>query len=203
MKKQLFYLLSISMVFMLSSCINSKSVPKTDKQINKWFSDQKWEQGWDVKVDESLNIKDFATYYFKHPDRWNKAFKFLATTDLKNIKTGKYELDGENLFASVSEYESKNEENVKIEAHKIYADIQYVISGEEQMGVLPLEKMNPFIPYNDKHDIAFFKTDMTNYYRHADSSNFFIFFPNDAHRPGVKIVGNTPIKKVVIKVKLQ
>jgi len=63
--------------------------------------------------------------------------------------------------------------------------------------------MKPLISYNDKNDVAFFKTDMTNYYRHADPSTFFIFFPNDAHRPGVKIAGNTPIKKVVIKVKLQ
>ena len=97
---------------MLSSCSNSKSsksVSKTDEQINKWFSEQKWEQGWNVKVDESLNIKDFATYYFKHPVRWNKAFKFLATTDLKNINTGKYELDGKNLFASVSEYAPEDE----------------------------------------------------------------------------------------------
>jgi len=218
MKIKVFYLLSLCIISLLCSCKNSKSSKtsesasvksittesktKSDKDINDWFTAKVWKQGWNVKADESLNIKDFAYYYFKNPDRWNKAFKFLAKNNLKAIKTGKYEIDGKNLFAAVSEYESKDENNAKIEAHKKYADIQYVITGEEQIGVLPLENMKPFIPYSDKKDVEFFKTDMTNYYHHADSSNFFIFFPNDAHRPGVKIDKNTPIKKIVIKVKL-
>jgi len=182
--------------------IYTQSEPKSDKEINEWFTSKVWEQGWNVKVDESLNIKDFAYYYFKNPERWKKAFEFLAKTNLKTIETGTYEIDGKNLFAAISEYDSKDEDNAKIEAHKKYADIQYVISGKEQMGVLPLDSMKPFIPYSEKNDIAFFKTDITNYYHHANPSNFFIFFPNDAHRPGVKIDKNTPIKKVVIKVKL-
>jgi len=218
MKIKVFYLLSLCTILFLCSCKNSKSSktsesasvkaistesePKSDKEINEWFTSEVWEQGWNVKVDESLNIKDFAYYYFKNPERWEKAFDFLAKTNLKTIKTGNYEIDGKNLFAAVSEYDSKNEDNAKIEAHKKYADIQYVITGEEQIGVLPLDSMKPFIPYSEKNDIAFFKTDMINYYHQADSSNFFIFFPNDAHRPGVKIDKNTPIKKVVIKVKL-
>jgi beta-galactosidase beta subunit len=35
----------------------------------------------------------------------------------------------------------------------------------------------------------------------ANPSNFFIFFPVDAHRPGLKDVANSPVRKVVIKVK--
>jgi beta-galactosidase beta subunit len=35
----------------------------------------------------------------------------------------------------------------------------------------------------------------------ATPSNFFIFFPDDAHRPGLKNGVNSKVKKIVIKLK--
>jgi beta-galactosidase beta subunit len=31
---------------------------------------------------------------------------------------------------------------------------------------------------------------------------FFLFFPTDAHRPGIKVEGNDVVKKLVIKIHL-
>ncbi|MFA5820146.1 MAG: YhcH/YjgK/YiaL family protein, partial [Bacteroidales bacterium] len=36
----------------------------------------------------------------------------------------------------------------------------------------------------------------------ATPDKFFIFFPSDAHRPGLKVGENSQVRKVVVKVKV-
>jgi YhcH/YjgK/YiaL family protein len=36
----------------------------------------------------------------------------------------------------------------------------------------------------------------------ATPADFFIFFPEDAHRPGLKEETNSPVRKVVVKIKI-
>ena len=154
-----------------------------------------------IVPDESIVIEEYYRYYAANSARWEKAFAFLKETDLTAINVGKYELDGENLFASVSEYTTKNEEDTHPEAHRRYADIQYVIAGREKMGIAPLSKTEVVIPYNESKDICFVKAEKLTYHV-ADSKAYFVFFPEDAHEPGLKINENAQVKKVVIKVKI-
>jgi YhcH/YjgK/YiaL family protein len=106
------------------------------------------------------------------------------------------------LYAPVSEYLTKNEEDVMFEAHQKYIDIQYVISGVELMGVAPIEqKKEVLVPYDPTKDVEFLTvTKGTNF--KATPGRFFMFFPSDAHRPGLKDVENSQIRKVVVKVKV-
>ena len=97
---------------------------------------------------------------------------------------------------------TKDEENTRFEAHRKYADIQYLISGQEKIGISPLEKSTVTIPYNEEKDICFLHSDVKNY-RLANSEKFFIFFPDDAHRPGMKAGEKEWVKKIVIKVKVE
>ena len=171
-----------------------------EKQSN-WFTAGEWRQGWNVLPDESVNKEEFALQYRKNPAAWEAAFKFLAETDLAAIETGRYELQGENLFINVDEYETRNEEDTRYEAHRKYADIQYMVTGSERIGVLHLEKTVVTEPYDSEKDIMFMEADEDNY-RLADQQKFFIFFPEDAHRPGAKTENNIPIRKVVVKVRI-
>ena len=88
--------------------------------------------------------------------RIEKAFKYINYTDLKNIQPGKYEIDEENIFALISEYKTKPESEGKLEAHRKYIDVQYVISGEELMGYSPLGNQQILEPYKEENDIVFF-----------------------------------------------
>ena len=54
---------------------------------------------------------------------FEKAFKFLKNNDLKELALGKYEIDGDNVFASVQEYITKTEEEMNWESHEKYIDI--------------------------------------------------------------------------------
>ena len=182
----------------------SASDPSTwsSKQVDKWFKKGEWSEGWTVTPDASINKKEFAILYFKNKERWAKAFKFLKSNDLTKLELKRYDIDGDNLFATVSEYQSKNEESAKFEAHRKYIDIQYVISGKEIMNLAPISTLKDVLtPYDAVKDIEFITVSKVVNYK-ASPSNFFIFFPDDAHRPGLKDGSNSPVRKIVIKVKV-
>jgi YhcH/YjgK/YiaL family protein len=174
----------------------------SDKQLNKWFEKGEWLNGWTVKPDASINRKAFAISYFQHKERWDKAFLFLRDHDLSTLELKKYEIDGTDLYAPLSEYMSKDEENARYEAHRKYIDIQYVVSGKELIGIAPISQQKEILePYNEEKDIMFVTVNqVTNY--HALPDRFFIFFPGDLHRPGLKDGENSPVRKVVVKVKV-
>jgi len=174
----------------------------SSKQVDKWFEKGEWLNGWNITPDGSINRKEFAVSYFKNKERWDKAFTFLKSNDLSKLEIKRYEIDGDNVFAPVSEYLSKNEEDAKYEAHKKYIDIQYVISGTEQMSVAPLASLAEVLtPYDETKDVGFMTVSNASHFT-ATPENFFIFFPSDIHRPSVKVGENSQVRKVVVKVKV-
>jgi biofilm protein TabA len=170
-------------------------------KIDKWFEKRDWLNGWNVKPDSSINRRELAVSYFKNRERWEKAFTFLKNTDLSKLEARRYDIDGDNLYALVSSYMTKNEEDAKFEVHRKYIDIQYVISGTEQMSITPLSMIKEVLePYDPAKDIEFVTVKSADN-RVATPEVFFIFFPSDVHRPGVKIGENKEVHKIVMKVK--
>ena len=119
-----------------------------------------------------------------------------------NLDPGRYEIDGLNLFFMVNHYETKPSEEVLFEAHREYADIQYVYEGEEFIGVAPLKAGTETVAYNPEKDIAFYEVKEAVSHK-AAADRIFILFPEDLHQPGVMTSLPAPVKKVVIKVKLE
>jgi YhcH/YjgK/YiaL family protein len=132
--------------------------------------------------------------------RIEKAFEYINYTDLKNIQPGKYEIDGENIFALISEYKTKLESEGKLEAHRKYIDVQYVISGEELMGFAPLGDQIILEPYKEENDITFFKGEKS--FTNVSAGMFAIFFAEDVHMPGISSGNISDVKKLVIKVRI-
>ncbi len=182
-----------------SSSNNNESANQVD--VNEWFEKGEWRDGIKLTPDESINREEFFVQYNKRKNLWDKAFEYLKTQDLKSLEEGKYELEGDGLFAVVSEYMTRSLDESKYEAHKKYADIQYLISGEEKMGLIGLDKTEVTIPYNEENDIVFVDAPDENLLM-ANDQLFFIFFPEDAHRPCMMIDEKTPIKKIVLKVRV-
>jgi len=182
----------------------SSSDPATwsSAKIDKWFEKGEWLNGWTVKPDVSINRKEFALSYFKNKERWDKAFIFLKSGDLSKLEVKRYDIDGDNLYAPVSEYLTKNIEDAKFEAHQKYIDIQYVISGTELMSVAPLSiKKDVLVPYDATKDVGFMTVTKSSDYI-ATPERFFIFFPSDIHRPSVRVGDYSQVKKIVVKVKV-
>ncbi|NWG27553.1 MAG: YhcH/YjgK/YiaL family protein [Ignavibacteriaceae bacterium] len=140
-----------------------------------------------------------AHLYKKIGERISKSFDYIKTTDLKNLPTGKYLIDGERIFALVSEYKTKPESEGKLEAHRKYIDVQYLIEGEELMGYAPLNGQEILDPYKEENDIIFFTGDKS--FTKVTAGMFAIFFPEDVHMPGINTGKISDVKKLVIKVR--
>lgn len=199
MKKSL---LIIVIMAGLSGCShNGDPAAWSSRKIDKWFEKGDWLNGWLVKPDQSIDRKAFAVSYFKNKERWDKAFNFLKSNDLSRLELKRYDIDGDNVYAPVSEYLTKNEEDARYEAHRKYIDIQYVISGKELIGIARMSRKKDVLePYDAAKDIEFV-TVTGGENRPAMPDRFFIFFPEDPHRPGLKDVENSPVRKIVVKVK--
>ncbi|MEY4432204.1 MAG: hypothetical protein RLZZ44_334 [Bacteroidota bacterium] len=133
-------------------------------------------------------------------ERIAKGFDFLRTTDLDTIASGKHDIDGDTIFALVQEYQTKPIAECKLESHKKYIDIQYVIRGEELMGVTT-QNNQTILDQNPEKDYTFYEG--TTSLVLVSKGMFTIFFPDDLHQPCVQAGSASEVKKVVIKVLIQ
>lgn len=186
----------------LFGCKDSDPSTWSSSKIDKWFEKGEYLNGWQVKPDASINRREFALSYFRHKDRWDKTFAFLKDNDLTKMEIKRYDIDGNNVYAPISEYLTKDDTAARYEAHREYIDLQYVISGRELIGLAPLSDVKDIlVPYDAAKDIEFMTVNqITNLT--ATPDRFFIFFPSDVHRPGLKEGVNSPVRKVVVKIKV-
>ncbi len=177
------------------SCNSSKNKME-DKQ---WFSKGEWLNELPLKAHSSTNQEAFEKLYKANPVLWKKAFQWMKDTDLEAIDPGTYVIEEGNLKAIVSDAPAPALEQVKWEAHKYFSDIQYIVRGKALMGVAPVSEASVSEAYDSDSDVAFFTIE-GEYYT-AEPGSFFIFTPEEAHRPGIKVEGFDTVKKVVIKVR--
>ena len=141
---------------------------------------------------------DNAPQYYGLGAGIEAGLRFLKPADLQNLSLGKKVINGEKLFAIISEYNTKAETSVKWEAHRRYIDIQYVVSGAESMEYQCVSKMKIETQYNETTDALFLRGEGSRLL--VPSGYFVIFFPQDAHRPGLNIRRPQTVRKIVVKV---
>jgi YhcH/YjgK/YiaL family protein len=147
-----------------------------------------------------LDTIENAGLYTPINDRLRRGFEYLATTDLNALEPGSYKIEGRDLFALVSEFETKAPEECRPEAHQKYADIQYIVSGKETIGFAPLNGQEVTVPYSEERDIVFLNAETSPLV--LEQGMFAVFFPQDIHQPGMQAGQPGKVKKVVVKVKL-
>ncbi|HEY2582085.1 MAG TPA: YhcH/YjgK/YiaL family protein [Mucilaginibacter sp.] len=171
----------------------------TEKDAKKWVKSREWSNGLKLNVSSSVNAVEFAKQYHTNKEYWDKAFTFMRDKNLKDLAPGKYVIDGDNVYATVTEAPSKTFEQSAWESHRKYIDLQYVVTGQEKIGISPLAETTVTAPYDESKDIAHY-TAKGKFYT-ATPDEFFLFFPNDAHRPNIVVDGYDVVKKLVIKIK--
>lgn len=141
-------------------------------------------------------LQDSDSVINLHP-LFANAFEFLHQDNLSELEPGRYEILGDSVFCIISNDSGKTRADAKLEAHKKYIDIQYVISGDEEMGWKPVADCSDISdPYSDEKDIMFFN-DEIKVWTTVPPGSFVIFYPKDAHAP---MVGEGRIHKVVCKI---
>lgn len=130
-----------------------------------------------------------------------EGFDFIKKAVSEDLPVGKYEIDGTRVFAMIQEYTSKPHDAAVFEAHRKYTDIQYVISGIEEIGVCDISKGTVKTEYSDETDAAFYEKNDKGGKIVLESGDFAVFFPNDLHMPGLAFEGKIcNVKKIVVKV---
>ena len=128
-----------------------------------------------------------------------KGLKFLQTADFSKMEDGRYDIDGDNLYINISHFETR-ESNTKLEAHRKYADIQYVISGEEKVGFGQLEDAEKVLDSLPENDCYFYEGKVS--YVTLGQNMFVIFFPQDTHAAAMYTEESQMIRKAVVKARL-
>jgi biofilm protein TabA len=128
--------------------------------------------------------------------------EFLRVNDARTLPVGEIEINGRELFVRPSEYETKKPEEGKFETHRVYADLQYVVKGEEIMQTAPSDALEPVTEYDTKGDCQFFKASRYISSQLVQTGEFMVFFPGEAHRPCCS-PHNMPakVKKLVFKIR--
>ena len=153
------------------------------------------------RMTETLHAKiaDCDKYVDLNP-HFAKAFAFMKRPDLADLPCGRYEIDGDNCWATISEVPLKPYPQERGEFHRIYADIQAPLSGPETIGVCDLPRRACEQPFDAKADYGLcqLKTKPLT----LQPGEFAVFFPwVDAHMPGCTTDGAKSVKKLVIKVR--
>ena len=135
-----------------------------------------------------------------HPNI-EKAIDHILGMDMADLSTGKYEIDGEDIFYMVNEYSTKPVTECEPERHRKYTDIQIMLSGTEKFGYLPYINQQPSTGFLPDNDVAFYQLPPEAIdYLTLSPGRFILFFPSDIHQPEVYATVPATVKKLVVKV---
>jgi YhcH/YjgK/YiaL family protein len=126
-----------------------------------------------------------------------RAFEFLCRPDLVTLADGKEPIVEDRVFAIIARGQGRGREPSRLEFHRRYIDIQYVVAGSDEIGWLPTSNCRRVAsPYDAERDVGFFEDSPVTWLT-LPAGHFAIFFPEDAHAP---LAGQGPVHKAVIKV---
>ncbi|MDU2065052.1 MAG: YhcH/YjgK/YiaL family protein [Sporomusaceae bacterium] len=137
----------------------------------------------------------------RYGEVFHYALKYLKDTDFSSLQEGRYELE-KGIFALLQKYQAKSFAESRPENHVKYIDIQYIVAGQEQIGwalLTPAAVVTEDL-LQDK-DLCFYSTVETEVMTTLTAGMFAIYFPEDVHRPGVRVGDHADVvTKVVVKI---
>lgn len=132
--------------------------------------------------------------------RVSKAVEYIKNLDKSDLKIGRYEIDND-FFYSVIEYDTKEIQECKLESHRKYIDIQYIVEGEEIMKTAHVATLKKETEYDEEKDIQFWDkpNDMMEMLLNKDS--YIVLYSKDAHMGCIKSNDVVKVRKIVGKVR--
>lgn len=132
------------------------------------------------------------------------AINWLVESGQKEFPTGRQVIDGDNVYAEVQAYETIDGGDVTFEGHRTYLDIQYIVEGEEIIAWASLDDATVTKPYDGSGDhwLGTAPADRVTNVR-LKGGQLALLYPTDAHAPRRAANGSTPVRKLVVKVKIE
>ena len=132
-----------------------------------------------------------------------RAVDWLKSVWGQELPDGRVEIDGTTVYALVQSYTGKPIDAPRYEAHRAYIDVQVVVTGQERFGWAPLEAMAAINEYNPEKDVIHGTVPAAeSVLVPLRSGQLMVLYPSDAHAPGLSAGDDSPVQKIVLKVKL-
>lgn len=148
------------------------------------------------------DTKWLEEYKAQLPERIYACLEAVRSFDFAHKEDGKYEVPGGvmSLESPVTEPKALR----KLEGHKKFIDVVYLVAGEEWIGVRPHHEAEGETESHPDRDLYFFKSSGEESQVHMRPGYFLICWPEDLHRP-LCMVGKEPetLRKVVVKVPVE
>ena len=130
------------------------------------------------------------------------AFAFLNRDDLADLPEGWVEL-GHGARADVQRYTTSPAAELSFETHEKFFDIQYLIEGDEYLGVCTRAGLVPKTEYEIERDVTFYHDPDRAGQVLLHGGDYVIFAPEDAHKPRCLVDGAMEVRKIVVKVPVE
>ena len=145
------------------------------------------------------SLKNASLYYGADP-LFKEAFELARSLMDPTVPMGKHE--GENgVYVMKSTYESKVvADKATYEAHREYIDLQIVVSGKEKILDCDVDELIITQPYAPDCLLGVAKDGTREQTLTMGEGDFAIFYPTDAHVPGLAIDESCKIVKLVAKI---
>ena len=142
--------------------------------------------------------------YFKKPI-WETIFAELKALNEKAPAMEK-KIRGDDIILKVFSYETADpaSDRAELETHKKYIDIHTTITNVERIDWYPSSVLKTIKPYDENEDAEYYaKPDLFYAGINMVPGIFAVFWPSDAHMPGLQVAGKTElIKKAVMKISI-
>ena len=147
------------------------------------------------------SLLKYAEHYYCLGRGVRRAFEYIASTDFSSMKAGRYDVEGNRIYALLQERDSLPLHLAPFENHHRYLDLQTTQSGEEWLGYCPIDWLTPVGPYNAETDVQLYSG--TGSLQRSYVGSFAIFFPEDGHQPYVTSADPKPLRKLVMRIALE
>ena len=146
-----------------------------------------------------LDNLENASAYFECVPQFEQFMKFFNENDLLNMPACKLRLAGDELIVNIVDFAGKAEQNCRMEAHNEYIHIQIPMNADETMGWKSAADCREVTTeYNEQKDVEFYG-DKATAMLNVQAGQFAVFFPEDAHQPG--IAEGKSYRKIIVKIK--
>ena len=128
----------------------------------------------------------------------DKAIAFISETDLDDLPLGRTDIDGDQVYVTVSEVETQPGEGRPFETHSRYMDLQMDLAGQE-LAEVALGDLTEVQAYDEASDCALWNAE-TSCGMVLGEDRFAVFMVEEPHKPAVRAVGCTVVRKAVFKI---
>lgn len=136
------------------------------------------------------------------PDEKREKVALFINKISTDMSEGKYEIDGDDVYAQIMSYSTKAKDECTVEAHDIYRDIQFSLIGEEGISIFVRSELK-LRKATSENDFYEYETNDNEYMKIKNRPGYFTMInTNEAHRPQESVdIECSTVKKGVIKIK--